>query len=338
MADPYRESARRLRELEDSAREPARRRQGFERRTVIALAALGLLGVGALIAGVLMTSSADEERPPADSQDNVTLRLGEKTLASRRVDELGAPSARQELVAKLPKRQRERERDSRARRTLEIDRDATLKRLDRALERDELVVSVAATPVAARHRLPIVKQVYRNNCETAALSMLLAAEGIKADQADLQRRLPASGPLDPEPDGAGFVWGDPDAGFVGRVDGGGTSGGYGVYEPPIAELAREAGASPELLTGTKPSAIYDRLLEGRPVMVWVGLSDGPFETWKTPEGAEVTGNFGEHTVVLTGLDGDSISVNDPLQGVRTTWTRAQFGTMWERLGRRALTL
>lgn len=50
----------------------------------------------------------------------------------------------------------------------------------------------------------------------------------------------------------------------------------------------------------------------------------------------MTGNFGEHTVVLTRIAADRLAVNDPLTGRRLSWTRAQFELMWRRLGRRAL--
>lgn len=52
----------------------------------------------------------------------------------------------------------------------------------------------------------------------------------------------------------------------------------------------------------------------------------------------MTGNFGEHTVVLTGIDEDSLEVNDPLSGQRLTWTRSEFEVMWQRLGRQALSV
>jgi uncharacterized protein YvpB len=73
-------------------------------------------------------------------------------------------------------------------------------------------------------------------------------------------------------------------------------------------------------------------------MTWIGLSDGPFRSWRTPAGRQILGNFGEHTVVLTGLEDGRVSVNDPLDGRRKTWTTAQFELMWQRLGRRALIL
>jgi uncharacterized protein YvpB len=196
----------------------------------------------------------------------------------------------------------------------------------------------ADTAGAATFRVPLVKQALRNNCETAALSMLLGARGAHVGQLTLQRALPRSGPLDPIVSTSGGlpIWGDPERGFVGRAEGGGTSGGYGVYAPPIRALAARYGVSLINFSRRPSSVIYRRLAVGRPVMVWIGLTAGPYKTWRTPEGKRLRGNFGEHTVVLTGIRGGSIMVNDPLYGTRTTWTRASFERMWLRLGRRAL--
>ena len=92
--------------------------------------------------------------------------------------------------------------------------------------------------------VPLVKQAYRNNCETASLSMLLAAAGVTVDQRQLQRELVKSGAADPSvaADGS-WTWGDPALGFVGRVMGGGTAGGFGVYEDPIRKLASSYGVN-----------------------------------------------------------------------------------------------
>jgi len=204
-----------------------------------------------------------------------------------------------------------------------------------------LAMLVFAPSVGARSeggvQLPIVKQALRNNCETAALSMLLAARGVHVGQLVLQRELPRSGPLDPREAADGSLrWGDPDQGFVGRADGGGTHGGYGVYTAPIKALAARNGVALTTLNGSAPSVLYGRLAAGRPVMVWVGLSNGPYLRWRSPRGKTIVGNFGEHAVVLTGLTGSGLAVNDPLSGRRIVWSRSLFELMWARLGRRAL--
>lgn len=185
---------------------------------------------------------------------------------------------------------------------------------------------------------PIFTQAYRNSCETAALSILLASAGIEQAQRRLQAEIASAAPLDPRsaPDGT-VTWGDPNRGFVGRPNGGGPAGGFGVYPGPIIDLARRW-AQPIDLTGQPASAIYRRLLQGRAVMAWVGLSSGPYRTWVTPSGRKITVNFGEHTVVLTGVVGNELSVNDPIDGRRKWWSKNQFEAMWGSLGGRAVSL
>lgn len=200
-----------------------------------------------------------------------------------------------------------------------------------------------ATPTASRTPapgpVPVIKQVFRNNCETASLAMLLAASGVRVDQRVLQRQVAKSGPLDPVVTGTGsWLWGDPELGFVGRAPGGGTAGGFGVYQRPIRALARRHGVLLDDLTRRRLSTIVTRLRAGRPVIAWIGLSEGPYRRWRTPTGRRVIVNFGEHVVVLTGIKGSTVAVNDPLTGSRLTWSVSEFDRRWRLLGRRALGL
>ncbi|MBI5310868.1 MAG: C39 family peptidase [Actinobacteria bacterium] len=184
---------------------------------------------------------------------------------------------------------------------------------------------------------PVIKQRLRNNCEATALEILLASRGVESNQLILQRQLRRDGPLDPQGDGAEKIWGDPNFGFVGRPDGGGTAGGFGVYPGPIASLSSRYEMKLRSLSGRPPREVYRRLLAGDAVMVWVGLADGPYARWRSPRGAEIEVNLNEHTVVLNGIDRrGSLSVVDPLSGTRQTWTKSKFETMWRLLGRRAL--
>jgi uncharacterized protein YvpB len=224
-------------------------------------------------------------------------------------------------------------------RTLVITDDVLRRRLgdETAGDPEQAVVQIPQRPVASRIQAPIFQQLYRNNCETAALSMLLSTVGVEQDQRQLQDLIAKAEPLDPEGSGETMIWGDPNKGFVGRVEGGGPAGGFGVFDPPIAQLAGRW-ADPLNLTGAEPAAIYRRLLAGQAVMVWIGLSDGPYQTWRSPSGEDVTVNFGEHTVVLTGIDGDQLFVNDPIDGLRKVWSKADFEAMWELLDRRAVSV
>jgi len=198
-------------------------------------------------------------------------------------------------------------------------------------------VEVPGRPVAASITAPVLKQKLHNNCEAAALQVLLATAGVRADQLRLQAELPRSGPLDPRETGAGRVWGDPNAGFVGRADSGGPAGGFGVYQGPLAGVARRHGVLLKDLSGTTPGRLYAHVLSGHAVLAWVGLADGPFGRWNSPNGRTIEVNFNEHAVVITGIGRDGLlSVIDPLQGKRTVWSKTQFEALWARINKRAL--
>ncbi len=199
------------------------------------------------------------------------------------------------------------------------------------------IVTAVRRAESATIAAPVIRQAERNTCETAALSILLATAGVRVSQERLQRQLPRSGPLDPRGSGSERVWGDPELGYVGRGDGGGAAGGFGVYPGPVAAVAKRNGTALSDLTRASPRRVYRRLLDGRAVMAWVGLSEGPYDEWRSPRGRRVRVNFGEHTVVLTGVRRDgSLRIVNPLQGTVEIWSRRKFEAMWSLLGRRAL--
>lgn len=316
----------------------ARRRRRHKRRRNGSAIAL-VIGAVVLLGLVVWTvAKASQTGPDQAKQEGVV-----KVLVGGRV-QLRAPAARlaalsaKELARRLKSiPTSRRQHHGRATITL-VTRTRALQRLvRRAASSGGGTVVTPERPTAASLRLAVVKQALHNNCETAALSMLLLAGQTHVGQLRLQSELARSGPLDPKQSAGLPLWGDPDAGFVGRVGGGGTSGGFGVYQRPVVRLARRHGLrlSP---VGRRPRDVYRELLRGRPVMAWVGLSNGPFMTWRTASGKRITGNFGEHTVVLTGIAAGSLAVNDPLSGRRLNWSRSQFELMWQRLGRRALKL
>jgi uncharacterized protein YvpB len=195
-------------------------------------------------------------------------------------------------------------------------------------------------PLRATIALRPVRQVLHNDCEATALSMLLAAAGVRAGQLELQERLARSGPLDPEPVSGSrlFRWGDPERGFVGRPAGGGSEGGFGVYEPPIRSLAARYGVHLVDLRGRRVAAVRAAVLAGHPVLAWVGLAPGPYLSWLTPSGREITVDLNEHAVVLVGAGTGYVLVNNPLSGRRERWSDALFTARWKLLGRRALEL
>jgi len=215
--------------------------------------------------------------------------------------------------------------------------------VDRELAAQQIVaahasnVALPSRPLSASIDAPVIAQRLRDNCETAALQVLLATTGISVDQGVLQRRLTRSGPADPQQTPAGPVWGDPDQGFVGRVDGTGPWGGFGVYPRPLAALAAQYDRPLRNLTGAPASEIYGQLLAGRSVLAWAGLQDGPYRSWQSPNGRPIRVNLNEHTIVLTGIRANgTLQVVNVLHGTRELWSAARFQGAWDLLGRRAL--
>lgn len=332
MRAPAEQAARRHPRL--IAREPARR-SSIRRRRLLAVVFLLLLPVVAV-------AWAERTGPRAAGQrasGALVLRLDGQVLARIRVRQrqrsAGVPGIRQRVLAVLTRTA-----------TIRHGRAQILFRIDRAGTAADAArfggtggtMAVAATPIAARIAAPVIAQRLHNDCEAAALQVLLATVGISVDQQRLLAELPRSEPLDPEGAPPNQIWGDPDLGFVGRPAGGGPAGGFGVYQQPIARLAQRRGARLTDLTGKPPSAVYARLLAGHAVMAWVGLANGPFGSWRTPAGRRIRVNFNEHTIVLAGILPDGrLAVVNPLQGTKEIWTQQQFESKWALLGRRALT-
>ncbi len=312
-------------------RRVAARRRAVLRRRRVAVGALAALAL--LVALFLLDRGGPASR--GGSPGVVTVSFGGRVLARRPVAGLRKPGAATALLGTVP-----------AGRTahrgptvieLRTERAALSRELAHAVRRGGGKLAVPERAVAARTRVPLVQQALRDNCETASLSMILAFRGKAVGQLALQSEVAHSKPLDPTVSPAGSeVWGDPSLGFVGRADGGGPGGGYGVYQRPIEALARRHSVDLRDLTGAGPQAVYRALLSGHPVLAWVALSDGPFATWQTPAGRTVRANYGEHAIVLTGVGPRTVSLNDPLSGRRLSWAKPDFERMWAALGRRAL--
>lgn len=314
------------------------RRSAVRRRRAGALlgVALLLVSIAAIARGAAAGRAGEETVRPG----TLLLTASGKPIAriplARHVrdERVVARSLGRAIAEALPARATARRRRSTI--TYRYDVEATIRRAVRVPPEGARIGAVRRA-LSAKVDAPVLRQAMANTCESAALEILLSTVGINADQARLQAALPKSGPLDPDDTGPTRVWGDPDKGYVGRPDGGGTAGGFGVFPGPVRATAKRFGANLDDVSGATPEALYRRLLDGRAALVWIGLTDGPYGEWSSPEGRAIKVNFGEHTVVLHGLSADGrLLVSNPLRGTAEVWDRTQFEQMWERLGRRAL--
>lgn len=327
--------------------------RGSDPHQALRLAGLAVVGVLALAVIGWASGSGDPGSPAASPRTRpaaasatvdpaaVRMIVGRRTLATfvlsryRTGGRLNQQGLRRAVIARLPSGQRVRRGTATV--TYILDRSRAASAAVQAAALGGAAVQVPRRVIASVIAAPVLKQRLRNNCETAALSILLRTVGVTVDQLQLQDQLPRSGTPDPVGTGSAMRWGDPDLGYVGRAAGGGVAGGFGVYQQPITALAKRHGVELEDLTGKTIGALMSRLREGHAVMAWVGLGAGPYGSWTSPQGKTINVNFNEHTVVLRGLSDDgTISISNPLEGTAERWTMAQFQAMWRRLGGRAL--
>ncbi len=166
--------------------------------------------------------------------------------------------------------------------------------------------------------VPLYSMQLRNDCEVASLRMVLASRGIRTgDQAILnQIRVDQT---HSQFGRSGALAGNPFRTFVGDPNGSEKAGtGFGVYYPPVAAAARSYGLG-VLAAGQGVSLGQLRTLvaQGHPAIAWVDY------LWRRAATTSYTAYDGtrvpyagpaEHTVVVTGFSGNTVTVNDPSRG------------------------
>jgi uncharacterized protein YvpB len=194
-------------------------------------------------------------------------------------------------------------------------------------------------PVSRLLDVPLHRQEHALSCEAAALQMALGTLGRPVAEADLLTDLARDPtPRTVKPDGH-VVWGDPDVGFVGGWDGVFGRDGYGVYQGPIAELARGAGfAGSTPLTDADPRELYDAVRDGYPVVAWMPYA-GQIKGrggWSTPAGKQIDYVVTEHAVVLAGVADDGVTYADPYTASLEHMSFSTFEAANAELGGRAV--
>ena len=179
--------------------------------------------------------------------------------------------------------------------------------------------------------LPFHRQEHSLSCEAATLKMVLSYYGVGVSESEIIKKMPFD-----KTQKSNGVWGDPNKGFVGNIDGKMLQDGYGVYWGPLAETARNWKKA-EIIEGGSTEMVIEHLLAGHPIIIWGYLGRGQPLKWRTPEGKEIYAINGEHTRVVYGFKGDPDSpdgflVMDPVYGP-AYWERAKFIRNWNAFGR-----
>jgi uncharacterized protein YvpB len=296
------------------------------RRAPLAALAIGIMVVAAAALAVAGRDEPSPPAPPPPPPAPLAIRAGpgEAELSPTERERVGSSDA----AARAWLDERTAVRGARV--TARVSwtaRDA--RALARAAAGTAPTVVLAPRVEVIEMKLPVVKQVYRNNCETAALSMAL---GGTVSQRTLQAGIPQALPVDPEPRADGTVWGDPDAGFVGRVEG----GGFGVFEQPLVRLGRRYDPGVEAVRTATFEGVLNRVRAGHPVVAWTGLGPSAPWSWRTPAGKVINADRSHHTVVIAGVGPDGVTIHDPWTGTASVVSAPSLASGWERLGRHAV--
>ncbi|MFJ9775124.1 C39 family peptidase [Kitasatospora sp. NPDC101157] len=203
-----------------------------------------------------------------------------------------------------------------------------------------LAAGAGPAPAASKAAgVPYYHQQLDNDCEAAALRMVLAARGMRANDQQVLDRIGVDREH-PEFGHSGPRSGDPYRAFVGDPKGSETDGtGYGVYSPPVAGAARSYGLTVRQDgAGVSVQQLKDELAAGHPAIVWVDylwrhLATTPYTAY---DGRSIPyAGPGEHTVVVTGFSGGRVSVNDPARG-RITVSEQDFADGYATYGQMAV--
>jgi uncharacterized protein YvpB len=141
--------------------------------------------------------------------------------------------------------------------------------------------------------VPFHRQEHALSCEAAALRIALNFKGAGVTESELISRLE----YDRTPK-SGNIWGDPDEGFVGDINGRMPATGYGVHWGPLNHLANQYRPS-EIIVGWSPSQVARELQNGNPIIAWGVAGYRPRRIyWQTPGGKTVRAALIEHTRVI----------------------------------------
>jgi len=173
--------------------------------------------------------------------------------------------------------------------------------------------------------------------------MLLQSAGVAVDKMVLAKEVKKN-PATYRVENGEIFFGDPENGFVGDMYSS-SNPGLGVYHKPILELANRYLPKKMKaldLTGTDFEELKVHLSDGRPVWVIVNTSydklpDSAFQTWNTESG-KIKVTYKEHSVLLTGYDGEYVYFNDPLTNQKNKKAPIDsFEKAWVQMGRQAIT-
>jgi uncharacterized protein YvpB len=183
--------------------------------------------------------------------------------------------------------------------------------------------------------VPLIKQKRPLSCEAAALTSALNYFGVEITEESIIDRMPFD-----KTEKTNSVWGDPDLGFVGDIDGTSIKSGYGIYWKPLAKLSSQWKNADWFINGSVKD-LTDQIKKKRPVLVWISaLQNAEIVFWRTSSGKIVKALQDQHVIVIIGYEGSAelpigFYVMDPDKGMNFM-DYSDFISRWDRFQRPAV--
>lgn len=114
---------------------------------------------------------------------------------------------------------------------------------------------------------------------------------------------------------------------------------FGAFNEPIFNLVSRY-KSAQNITGCEFEEVIEHIKNNKPVMVWITRELGNVEyksSWYVNDEIYWWPK-GEHTVIVTGIEENSIIVNDPYDGKEKIYEFNRFKSIWELMGRQAIVI
>jgi uncharacterized protein YvpB len=188
---------------------------------------------------------------------------------------------------------------------------------------------------------PQYKQSHSLDCEAASMQIALAARGTAVSQ-DWELAYWGADLLHSVRDGAGNImqWGDPYQTFVGNVNASEWNAtGYGVYYPPLVNLANATGHNAIGKQGWDPQELMALVASGYPAAIEISynMQGASPRNWTAWDGRTVPYILNDHVVTMIGVDygRQTVIVNDPYSGTQKEFSWNDFYRSFSYLGNMA---
>lgn len=217
--------------------------------------------------------------------------------------------------------------------------DAGIKSISGLDSKDAFSASFTTRQQNVALNVPAYHQAHMYSCEISALRSALAFWKINKTESEIINVVGTdSTPWSGTWSESGAVWGDPESGIVGDLDGKANSigWGYGTHWQPIAKAINSFGRTAETKSNWSVQGIAQEIANGNPVIIWWvnGVWPSYEVNWKTPGGKSIRAVNGMHVQVVKGFSGTienptSFTVTDSGYGYPgKTFDTATFKAKW----------